>query len=479
VSERPVLVWFRRDLRLADNPALDWAARSGRPVVPVFVLDDEDHDDWLPGAASRWWLHGSLQALHVDLRDIGSGLTLRQGQAKKVITDLAVTLDVAAVVWNRMYDPGTVERDASIKNALLERGLEAKSFQAALLFEPWDIRTKTGVPYRVFTPFWRLCRQLSVPPCSARPEHLRSVDDPLPFSESLHSWLLLPSGPDWAGGLQEQWVPGERAALRRLEAFLSGALRVYANDRDRPDRDGTSMLSPHLHFGEISPRQIWHAIQAREPGDGEETFLKEVGWREFCHQLLFNNPTLPDANLQVAFDAMPWRNDAAALERWQHGKTGYPIVDAGMRQLWQTGWMHNRVRMIVASFLTKHLLIDWRCGERWFWDTLVDADLANNSAGWQWVAGSGADASPFFRIFNPMAQSRKFDPSGAYLRRWLPELKDLSDDAIHEPWTATREDLERAGVNLGSNYPEPMVDHKSARERALEAYKTHVSIKSD
>jgi deoxyribodipyrimidine photo-lyase len=474
-SDGPVLVWFRRDLRLSDHPALAHAVDTGLDVIPVFILDDDDLEDWCPGAASRWWLHASLEALQRDLASLGSRLTLRRGQVHSVIASLVESTKASGVVWNRCYDPSTLERDATLKKSLHLAGCMAESFQGSVLFEPWEIRTGSDSPYRVFTPFWRACRQKSVAVSVEMPNQLRSVAGKLPGSDDLGSWNLQPSKPDWAGGLLETWQVGESAARERLVAFLDVAGISYKQDRDLPGIDGTSMLSPHLHFGEISPRQVWHAVEAQELNEGVETFLKEVGWREFCHQLLFHNPTLPDKNLKAEFDAMPWRDDPEGQARWQQGQTGYPLIDAGMRQLWQTGWMHNRVRMVVASFLTKHLLIDWRHGERWFWDTLVDADLASNSAGWQWVAGCGADAAPFFRIFNPMTQSRKFDASGAYIRTWVPELAALSDHEIHEPWSAPPAELLAAGVELGVTYPEPCVDHAAARQRALDAYKENVS----
>ena len=471
----PVLVWFRRDLRLSDNPALAHAVETELDVIPLYILDDDDLEIWRPGAASRWWLHGSLESLQRDLEKLGAKLILRRGSAHSVITSIVDATKASLVLWNRCYDPGALERDSALKTALRETGCKAQSFQGSILFEPWEVRTGSDSPYRVFTPFWRSCRQRSVAAALEEPKQLSPYSETLPRSDALKSWGLQPSRPDWAGGLREAWQVGEAAAQAGLAGFIDDAASSYKQDRDMPGVDGTSMLSPHLHFGEISPRMIWHAIEAQEPNDGMETFLKEVGWREFCHQLLFHNPTLPNRNLKTEFDAMPWRDDDEGLRRWRTGQTGYPLIDAGMRQLWQTGWMHNRVRMVVASFLTKHLLIDWRDGERWFWDTLVDADLASNSAGWQWVAGCGADAAPFFRIFNPMTQSRKFDPKGAYIRTWVPEIASLSDHDVHEPWSASPAELLAAGVELGVSYPKPWVEHAFARQRALNAYKEHVS----
>jgi deoxyribodipyrimidine photo-lyase len=457
------IVWFRNDLRLSDNPALIKALESGRSVVPVFVLDAETDAVRPPGAASRWWLHYSLHALDSSLRRMGSRLILRRGPAEKVLGELATECGAASVYWNRAYDRGARERDTRLKKTLPERGVAVESFKANLLFEPWEITTRTGDAFKVFTPFWRACR--AAPPPAAPLPAPRSLPAPKswPAGEPLASWRLLPTSPDWAGGMRAAWTPGEDGAKQRLIQFLDDALEDYRNARDLPAVEGTSRLSPHLAFGEISPRQVWQAVMTRRASAATEKFLSEVGWREFAYNLLFHNGDLAERNFRPEFDAFPWNDPGDALAAWQRGRTGYPIVDAGMRELWATGWMHNRVRMIVASFLTKDLLIDWRQGERWFWDTLVDADLANNATGWQWVAGCGADAAPYFRVFNPVLQGEKFDPDGEYVRHWVPELAHLPNDAIHRPWAAA--------VPAGT-YPRPVVEHGAARDRALAAFQT-------
>jgi deoxyribodipyrimidine photo-lyase len=452
---KPIIVWFRQDLRLADNPALAFAAKSGRPVICVYVQDDEAPGDWAMGGASRWWLHHSLLALGKALK---GNLILRRGPADKMLAALIRETGADAVAWNRCYEPFAVARDTAIRSALTEQGITVESFNGALLFEPWEIATGAGKPYRVFTPFWNALKAKTAPGLpQAAPKKIKFHD--IVKSDALKSWKLLPTRPDWAKGFD--WVPGEDGAREALDEFLD-IVAGYKDGRDIPGRTGTSRLSPHLHWGEISPRQVWHAVRARDRNDGVETFLKELGWREFCHQLLFHNPTLPARPLDYRFTAFPWRHDDGAFQAWTRGKTGVPIVDAGMRQLWQTGWMHNRVRMIVASFLIKHLLIDWRAGERWFWDTLVDADLANNAANWQWVAGCGADAAPFFRIFNPVLQGEKFDPGGAYVRRFVPELAQVPDKFIHRPWDAPAPP---------AGYPAPIVDLAFGRDRALAAFR--------
>jgi deoxyribodipyrimidine photo-lyase len=469
----PVLIWFRRDLRLADNHALAAARETGRPLVALFVLDEDDPHP--PGGATRWWLHHSLAALGTSLSSQGLTLTLRHGRAADIVPQAVAESGALAVYWNRLYDPYAVARDSALKESLKASGIEAKSFAGALLHEPWRIRNKSDQPFRVFTPFWKTVIERGAPPFP-KPEPKTLVAGPGLHGEDLGSWRLLPVKPDWAGGLRAAWTPGEAGARAQLKRFIGSALKQYKTARDLPDRAGTSRLSPHLHFGEIGPAQIWHAIQhcmEAKPSTQDDgwKFLAELGWREFSHHLLFHFPTLPEANFRPEFDAFPWQPDRAALAVWQRGRTGYPIVDAGMRELWQTGWMHNRVRMIAASFLIKHLLQDWREGAAWFWDTLVDADLANNSASWQWVAGSGADAAPYFRIFNPVLQGEKFDPDGGYVRRFVPELAALPNEWLHKPWAAPAPVLKAAKVVLGKTYPEPIVDHAAARSRALAAFK--------
>ncbi len=467
-----MILWFRRDLRLADNPALQRALTLGCPIVPVYVLD-ETPDIRRPGAASLWWLGKSLAALSRDLEARGSRLILRRGPASGVIQDLVKETGADHVVWNRLYDPGLVDRDSALKRNLREAGLKAESFNASLLSEPWTVTNKSGEPFKVFTPYWRSARAtLQLDLQGAAPDRLLPPDT-WPTSDALDEWNLQPSSPDWTAGFSI-WQPGEAGAAKRLTAFVDGGLAHYAEGRDIPSAPAVSRLSPHLHFGEIGPRQVWAAVSAaemRHPGlsQSADKFRAELGWREFSHALLYQRPDLETANFKSAFDRFPWRDDAVALRAWQQGRTGYPMVDAGMRELWATGVMHNRVRMLAASFLVKHLLIDWRAGEAWFWDTLLDADRAANAASWQWVAGCGADAAPYFRIFSPMGQGEKFDPDGAYVRRWVPELARLRGPGIHAPWTLSPMELRAAGVTLGITYPAPIVEHGLARERALAA----------
>ncbi|NNG05264.1 MAG: deoxyribodipyrimidine photo-lyase [Inquilinus sp.] len=480
----PTVVWFRQDLRLADNPALADAITAGGPVIPVFILDESEPRP--PGAAGRWWLHHSLARLGASLAERGSRLVLRRGDSAAELDRLIDETCAGRLVWNRRYEPAAVDRDGKLKQTLRARGIEARSFNSALLVEPWQVKTGGGGPYKVYTPFWRATRERlgTEPPRPAAAPTTLETPDIWPASDRLEAWELLPTAPDWAGGMRQSWTPGEAGALDRLSRFLDDGLDRYGERRNRPDIDGTSALSPHLHWGEIGPRQIWHAVAARlESGalTGREAqaekYQKELVWREFAYHLLYHFPRIVDRPLDTRFDGFPWRQDTgAAIAAWRRGMTGYPIVDAGMRQLWQTGWMHNRVRMIVASFLTKHLLVPWQEGEAWFWDTLVDADLASNAASWQWVAGCGADAAPFFRIFNPILQGERFDPDGAYVRRFVPELAALPTDYIHAPWQALDEVLSDAGVALGETYPEPIVDHPAARRRALAAFD---AIKND
>jgi deoxyribodipyrimidine photo-lyase len=465
------LVWFRRDLRLTDHPALRAALAAADAVQPVFVWAPDEEGGWAPGGASRWWLHRSLAALEGALAARGARLLLRRGPSAAALLDVARAVGATSVHFQRAVEPALAARDAEVVAALAAHGIEAQRHDGALLAPPSALRTGAGDPYRVFTPFWNaLQRQRAVPAPSAAPRALPAPRGAL-RSEPLAALALAPRIP-WDAGLAEAWTPGEAGGLARLARFADGALASYHEARDLPGVDGVSRLSPHLHFGELSPRQAWHA-SLRAPGAGSESFRRELGWREFAHHVLWHFPHTPEAPLQARFAAFPWRRDAeAVLAAWQRGRTGIPLVDAGMRELWRTGWMHNRVRMVAASLLVKNLLVDWRHGARWFWDTLVDADLANNSMGWQWTAGCGADAAPYHRVFNPVLQSRRFDPAGAYLRRWLPELARLPDADLHAPWEAAPVALAAAGVHLGRDYPEPIVDLAASRAAALAALKS-------
>lgn len=471
------LIWFRRDLRLAGNPALAAACEQHEHVVPVFIWAPEEEAPWAPGGASRWWLHHSLQALGADLGRLGSPLVLRAGDSLAELRQLARQTGAEAVYWNRLYEPALIARDKRIKEALRADGLEAESHNGALWFEPWEMKTGAGEPYRVFTPFWKNMQTKLAPRRIAPAPERMAAPERAPESLPLEALQLLPNIP-WDRGFYDRWTPGENGALARLEAFCDEAIAHYQDERDFPAKDSTSRLSPHLHFGEISPDQI-HArvrrVLSENPGAGvlknAEGFLREVAWREFAHHLLFHFPHTPLEPMYEKFGRLPWRTDTDAdLRAWQRGRTGIPIVDAGLRELWTTGILHNRVRMIAASLLTKNLLIHWHEGARWFWDTLVDASLANNTLGWQWVAGCGADAAPYYRIFNPVLQSKKFDGVGAYIRRWVPELTKLPDEDLHAPWQAAPATLAAAGIQLGRDYPHPIVDLGETRERALAAY---------
>lgn len=478
MSDAPSIVWFRLDLRLSDNPALTAAAQRGRAIIPLFILDDDDAEGWAFGGASRWWLHQSLAELDADLRARHGRLILRRGPAQDILDQVISETGADAVFWNRRYEPWAIARDGRIKEHLKDRDLTVESCNGALLNEPWEIKTNQGGPYKVFTPYWKAVRATGgISDPLPIPQPLSTLSSP-PASDDLERWNLRPTRPNWAAAFPESWTPGAEGAAERLADFLDEDVFAYKDQRNAPGKPGTSRLSPHLHFGEISPRQIWHAAIAKslsetgEPmADGVMTFLSEVVWREFSYNLLYHFPHLPTDPLKTEFAAFPWIEDPAALKAWQTGMTGYPIVDAGMRELWTTGWMHNRVRMIAASFLIKDLMIHWSEGEAWFWDTLVDADLASNAASWQWVAGCGADASPYFRIFNPVLQGGKFDPDGTYVRQWVPELAGLPDKVLHTPWEASPLELRSAGITLGQTYPERIVDHGWARDRALAAYK--------
>lgn len=473
------IVWLRHSLRLRDHPALADAAEQGA-VVPVFVWAPDEEGNWPPGGAAQWWLHHALQDLDAHLRDRGSRLILRTGPTLDALRDLIDTTGATRVVWNRRYEPTLAARDADVRDALNAQGIETETFDSQILHDPTAVETTSGGPYHVFTPFWKKVRKESLLDTRS-PLAIPELPSPetWPSSEPLEALDLLPEargGPDWADGLRAAWTPTIDGAHERLDYTLANVLGDYDTARDRPDNDGTARLSPYLHHGQLSPRQVWHTVAqwANDTGhtDDARPFLRQIVFREFAHHWLYHYPDTPTETYRDKFRDFPWRNDAEALSRWKRGKTGYPIVDAGMRQLYETGWMHNRVRMIVASFLTKDLMLHWRHGAAWFWDTLVDADLAANTFNWQWTAGCGADAQPFFRIFNPVSQSERHDPNVEYIRRFVPELTDLPDDALHAPWEESDARLRAFGVTLGETYPQPIVDHGEAREEALAAYET-------
>ncbi|MDE2150267.1 MAG: deoxyribodipyrimidine photo-lyase [Gammaproteobacteria bacterium] len=456
------LILFRRDLRLAGYPALSAACAAHASVLPVYVHDPDADGTWAPGAASRWWLHHSLVALERQLRELGGRLHISHGDTTAQVLTLARSSGATAVYWSRRYEPATIARDSALKAALRAEGLAVHSHPGNLWYEPWALATDGGQPYRVFTPFWRRLRALPppapLPP--ARAQHWVARDDGLPVSV-----LGLLPRICWDSGLAATWIPGEAGAQEQLAIFADEAAKDYAKLRDLPARRGTSRLSAHLHFGEITPVQILDHLRRRAAQADPGLFLRELGWREFAHHLLYHFPHTPQANFNPRFDAFPWNADApAVLERWQRGRTGIPLVDAGMREMWHTGWMHNRVRMVVASFLTKNLRQHWRHGARWFWDTLVDADLANNTLGWQWVAGCGADAAPYFRIFNPYLQAARFDRDAAYIKRWIPELAALPAKVPHEAW-------KHPAALAACGYPTPMVEVAASRDMALAAWR--------
>ncbi len=472
----PVIVWFRQDLRLSDNPALTAAVKSGAPLIPVYILDDDNAGPWKMGGASRVWLHHSLHALNESL---SGNLACFRGDAASIMAALVKSTKAAAVYWNRCYEPWRMERDSRIKAALEDSGVDAQSYNGSLLFEPWTVKKDDGTPYRVFTPYFRRGCLGGAQPPEPLPGLKKFDFAPVPAKTlGIDGLKLLPRKPEprWDKEMVTHWDIGEKGAKKRLKDFLDDGLRGYKEGRNYPAQEYVSRLSPYLHFGEISPRTVWHETRQRMIADHAETdgdhYMSELAWREFSYSLLYYNHDLPTRPLQARFKAFPWVKSDKNLRAWQTGMTGYPIVDAGMRELWATGYMHNRVRMIVGSFLVKHLLLHWKHGEEWFWDCLVDADLANNAASWQWIAGCGADAAPYFRIFNPIGQGEKFDAKGEYVRRWCPELAKLPDDLIHKPWEAPPLILKQADVTLGKTYPAPIVDHKAARERALSAFQT-------
>lgn len=466
-NKSTVIVWFKHDLRLADNPAFFEACARYQRVIPLYIFDKKNS---VLGSAQAWWLHHSLHALKKTLKEtMGLTFILRQGCPLTIILDLVKRLSINAVYWNRGYEPLVIKRDKKIKTALQEMGIDdVCSFNGSLLHEPWTIKNQHGDFYKVFTPYWKMCRQnLSLPKAKEGQYQPAAVEV---YTDDINEWGLLPSS-NWASQFADVWTPGEKGAQQRLSEFVTHQLNGYKTNRDFPAKQATSRLSPHLHFGEISPWCIVRAVELAKLAPhcdlaSAEHFLAELGWREFCVYLLYHVPTLTHQNFNRKFDVFLWQNDQRLFTCWQKGLTGYPFIDAGMRELWATGFMHNRVRMITASFLTKGLFIDWREGADWFLDTLVDADLANNSAGWQWVAGCGADAAPYFRIFNPVLQSQKFDSQGHYIRRWLPELSSLTNDSIHAPWQSA----DATTIYAKTNYPRPIIDHQQARAKALSDY---------
>ena len=464
--------WFRQDLRLSDNPALDSAAQY-ETLIPIYILDEVNSGEFKMGAASKWWLHQSLTKLNESL---DGKLLVYQGNPHEILNKLIEEQEVSYVTWNRCYEPWRVDRDKEIKRNFEDKNVDVESFSASLLWEPWTISKDDGTPYRVFTPFYKKgCLNSEEPRLPAGKVDLSNLYSEDLSSGSITDLNLLPTI-KWYKSFEEEWNPGEIGAEQNLNSFLDSGLLNYKEGRNFPSQEFVSRLSPHLHFGEISPNEVWYRAKTKEGISGIEKslahFHSELGWREFSYYLLYHFPDLPNKNFQEKFDIFPWQENEEFLALWQKGNTGYPIVDAGMRELWQTGYMHNRLRMIVGSFLVKNLLIDWRFGERWFWDCLVDADLASNSASWQWVAGSGADAAPYFRIFNPITQGLKFDPEGEYTKKYVPELRNLPNKYLFSPWEAPENILADAGIELGKIYPKPMVDLKLSRETALEAFAT-------
>jgi len=471
VSEPSTILWLRQDLRLQDNSALHAAIAAGAPILPVFIHDREAADAWGPGAASRWFLHQALESLQQSLSQVGGRLYYCKGESLAELQALIEASGAERVFWNRRYEGPQRERDAAIKKALREAGIEVQSFNSRLLNEPHTVSTGSGQAYKVYTPYWKKVKDRKIEPPVEPDLKAAHFYTGAELGCGLSDLGLLPAHP-WHEKLAAYWEVSEDAVIRQFDQFLAGPVEGYDTNRDLPMVAGTSSLSPYLHWGLIGPRQVMQRLHAAHDlrAQGPQIFAKEIYWREFAYNVLYHFPHTPDAPLQQKYADFPWEYDQSVLRRWQQGQTGYPIVDAGMRELYATGWMHNRVRMIVSSLLVKHLLQDWRDGARWFWDTLVDADLASNTLGWQWSGGCGADAAPYFRIFNPMTQGKKFDAAGDYVRRWVPELAQLPAKYIHEPWEAPAGILQHAGCRLGEDYPEPIIDHKAGRQRALAAF---------
>ncbi len=470
MTQKTIIHWFRQDLRLSDNPAFSQAARDGH-IYPIYILDDANAGEFKIGGAGRWWLHHALESLSNNLN---GNLAIYKGDAKELIPQIIKDVKADGITWNRCYEPWRIARDKKIKADLEKQDFKVETFNGSLLWEPWNkqVLKKDGTPYRVFTPYFKNgCLKANAPRTALDTPHHYHLRRSHSNALALDELKLLPKR-DWGDKLAEHWDISEDGAKKQLYNFLDRGLEEYKDGRNLPAKPYTSHLSPYLHWGLISPNQVWHAAQTRGDDKNIYTFCSELGWREFSYSLLYHFPKLTRDNLQDKFDKFPWRKNKQDLERWQKGQTGYPIIDAGMRQLWQTGIMHNRIRMVVGSFLVKNLMLHWHDGEDWFWDCLVDADLASNSVSWQWVAGCGADAAPFFRIFNPVTQGEKFDKHGDYTRKYVPELKDMPDKYLFKPWEAPDDVLEKANVKLGDNYPKPIVDLKSSRERALKAYKS-------
>ena len=471
-NEDIIIFWFRQDLRIVDNPGLSKSLTSDK-VLPIYILDDKNSNDFAMGAASRWWLHNSLRELN---KNLDNKLSLYIGDPSEILESLSSRFNIKGIFWNRCYEPWRIERDKKIKSKFIEKDIIVETFNSALLWEPWEILKSDNTPYKVFTPYYRKGCLMSEPP--RKPLSAPNLDTLFEDKENilqLDDLNLLPRI-KWYKEMEKLWEPGEKGAHKKLESFLSDGLLGYKEGRNFPSKKNVSQLSAHMHFGEISPNQVWHRAKLKKDLPGIEKdldhFLSELGWREFSYNLLFHFPELPRENLQKKFDNFPWIENEILFDKWKKGLTGYPIVDAGMRELWQTGYMHNRVRMIVGSFLVKNLLLHWHKGEEWFWDCLIDADLASNSASWQWVAGSGADAAPYFRIFNPILQGKRFDPDGSYIKKFIPELEQLPSRYLFSPWEAPIEVLSEANIELGSDYPEPIVDLIKSRDRALEAFST-------
>lgn len=462
-------IWFRQDLRLIDNPALYFASQENHPLLCLYIFDQNA----LPkmGSAQKWWLYHSLKSLEQALHNKGLQLHYLSGDPSSLMLEVIKRCAVQSLYWNRCYEPYQLKRDLAISRILEEKNIPVQIFDRFLLQAPWEGLNQKNQPYQVFTQYWKNANRIRQPPALYPAPAFKTVHQAdftnLQICTTLEDQNLLPTQPDWSTPFTTYWTPGEKGAQKNLNTFVNDRLSSYDVHRDRPDISGTSLLSPHLHFGEVSPWTIYHKISEMD----RESYIRQLIWRDFSYHLLYHFPTFPEQTFKKTFNKFAWENNPVALKAWQRGKTGYPIVDAGMRELWQTGYMHNRIRMVVASFLTKDLLIHWKAGEQWFWDTLLDADLANNAVSWQWVAGCGVDAAPYFRIFNPVLQGEKFDPEGLYVRKWIPELKKLPNEYIHKPWEAPPLILQAADIQLGKNYPNPIVDHAKARQDALIRYK--------